>query len=135
MGDERVREKSDKFRWKVWVMRMNYHKITHHNVKTFQFSYCSAGSYFSNIYDWYSSESSFINGCSSLVPYIYIWCVTSSHPMYSPWFPRMLVITLRRFEAFTTDIMHMNGCFPWCYRNTSFCGSRGLGQLSVIIVW
>ena len=135
MGDVRVREKSDNFRWKVELCHMNYHKITHHNVKAFQFSYCSAGSYFPNIHDWYSSQSSFINGCSSVVLhiYIYIWCITSTHPVYSPWFPRMLFITLGRFEAFTTEIMNMNWCFPWCYRNISFYGSKGLRQLSVII--
>lgn len=52
------------------LCHMNYHKITHHNVKPYHFSYCSAGSYFSNIYDWYFSQSSFINGCSSVVPYV-----------------------------------------------------------------
>lgn len=30
----------------------------------------------------------------------------------SPWFLRMLAITLGIFEAFTTEIMNMNGCFP-----------------------
>jgi len=75
---------------------MNYHKITHHNVKAFQFSYCSAGSYFPNIHDWYSSQSSFINGCSSVVLHIYIYLmhnfnssrvqsVVSKNAFYNTW--------------------------------------------------
>jgi len=54
----------------------------------------------------------------------YVQSMVSKNACYNCW----------KIEAFTTEIMNMNWCFPWCYRNTSFCGSKGLRQLSVIII-
>jgi hypothetical protein len=72
------------------LCHINYRKITHHNVKAFQFLYCSAGSYFSNIHNWYCSQSSFINGCSSdaylqLINSSYVQSMVSENACYNAW--------------------------------------------------